>query len=228
MIVRGLRVIALMGSIIVPLYLFLVVVNVNVALVAGSFGHILGCPGTIDVNLLGRLVLLPVVNFTLTGVVPLQPRCTMKIVLLILYPNNAASGLFAFLTGNSMTLSIAVATVTDVVAMFDVPVILDFSLVRFVNTKDRFRLPVVGAVVSLFIVAVLPVDVNVLVGHFTPEITSDSRMLISHFNIAFLAFLIIFLDCMRESVVIRTLVTANPMSLLLGLSAVTLNCCDDG
>lgn len=160
--------------------LALLVFRLKLALRARSFGLFHGHPHPVVTKLTNRVVLLPVLTFTLKRIFRLRPLFFVNVVLVTYSPNNDSSGVFSVVTGKSMTLSMSLATYDDVVALFAVPIVVRFTA-RFMSDglSVSVRLPMNDLVVRGLILVLLPVMTNVLAEHCHPRVTRELRGVLS-------------------------------------------------
>ncbi len=161
--------------------LAVLVFSLKLALRVSSFGLFLHHPHPVLTKLFKRLVLLPTVTFTLTITFHLRPLFFVKLVLVTYSPNNDSSGVFSGLTGNSITLSMSLATYDDVLALVAVPVVVKLAA-HCIDFSDSIMigLPINGLVVRGLILVLIPVVLKLALHSFHPTLTTQLSGILSH------------------------------------------------
>ena len=143
---------------------------------------------------------------------PLEPEYAVGIMLLVVCPGGATSNMFTHLAKGDLALSITMTAVASLIAVFTIPLVLNFSLTYFMGAGTEFQLPII----------IVPVVIGKLTMAFAPNIATSLQVHVVKFGIAFLTFLMIFLIYVQQGVVIKSFTSIASVALLLNLSTMVL------
>jgi BASS family bile acid:Na+ symporter len=207
---------------IVPIGLFLVMIGMGLSLVPNDFARVFKAPKAVSVGLVNQLFFLPIIGFILANIMPLEPEYAVGIMLLVVCPGGATSNMFTHLAKGDVALSITMTAVASLIAVFTIPLVLNFSLTYFMGAGTEFQLPIITTLLTLMPIIIVPVVIGMLTKAFAPKIATRLQVHVAKFGICFLIFLMVFLIYVQQDVVIKAFTYIAPVALLLNLSTMAL------
>lgn len=151
-----------------PLALAFIMFALGLGLTLADFGRVFRRPRAIALGLLSQMLLLPVIGCLVCVLFRLPAEMAVGLMLLAACPGGASAGLITKLAGGETALSISLTAITSVLAVFSVPLVVDFSLRYFMGTGVAIGLPVLDVVRGVFVITTVPVALGMLLRHFRP------------------------------------------------------------
>lgn len=152
-----------------PLALAFIMLTLGLGLTIGDFARVFRQPRAIAIGLVSQMLMLPMLAIGLSVVVPLTPEMAVGLILLSACPGGASAGLITKLAGGETALSISLTAITSVLAVFSVPLIVNFALQQHTGTSLTTELPVLDVVRGVFIITTVPVTLGMLLRHLKPQ-----------------------------------------------------------
>jgi BASS family bile acid:Na+ symporter len=120
-----------------------------------DFIRCLSRPWPLLVGLLCQIVILPLFCLALVYVADLPPAISVGMMLLAASPGGTSAAIYTHLARGDLALSLILAAVTSVVALFSLPVIVNFSMIAFYGEASTVRLEL-HQVLQIFVIAIIP------------------------------------------------------------------------
>ena len=135
-----------------------------------SFTNVARNPRAVIVGMTGQLILLPVIAFTLAYILNLPPVYFMGIVLIACCPGGSSSNVFSMLAKGNVALSVTLTAISSIVAMFTLPVIMEF-VANFVSEQSgiEIHMPFGKLIVQNIVLLFVPLIIGILFRKFYPE-----------------------------------------------------------
>lgn len=149
-------------SIGLPVALVIIMFGLGLSLRLQDFTRCFARPWPLVVGLFCQVVILPIVCFGLVYVANLPPAISVGMMLLAASPGGPSAAIYTHLARGDLALSLILAAVTSVVALFSLPIIANLSLVAFMGQESDVRIEV-HQVLQIFLIAIVPALVGVFV-----------------------------------------------------------------
>lgn len=195
--------------------MFLLGIDIN----KKAFTDIARNPKAVLLGLVGQLVILPVLAFSIAWILKLPPVYFMGLVLVACCPGGSSSNVFSMLAKGDVALSVTLTAISSIITLFTLPVIMEF-VTRAVSDLSgvRIELPVGKLLVQNIILLLVPLAAGSLFRNLFPEAAVRVRKILGKMAFPALMFLaaVFFLQYKKE-------IADNFAS--LGLSAAMLIIC---
>jgi bile acid:Na+ symporter, BASS family len=150
-------------NVIMPLALGIIMLGLGLSLTLDDFKRVLTYPRAVAVGLFCQMILLPAVA---VGVAHL-----FELPALAAAPGGATANLFSHLAKGDVALNITLTAVNSLLALFTLPLIVNWSLVHFMGEGQVIPM-VFDKVLQVFVIVLGPVAIGMAVRRSTPE-TAD-------------------------------------------------------
>lgn len=195
--------------------MFLLGIDIN----KKAFTDIARNPKAVLLGLVGQLVILPILAFSIAWILKLPPVYFMGLVLVACCPGGSSSNVFSMLAKGDVALSVTLTAISSIITLFTLPVIMEF-VTRAVSDLSgvKIELPVGKLLVQNIILLLVPLAAGSLFRNLFPEAAVRVRKILGKMAFPALMFLaaVFFLQYKKE-------IADNFAS--LGLSAAMLIIC---
>jgi len=188
----------LLTKIILPLALFLIMFGLGLSLTIAHFKAVMQTPKAVLIGLIGQLLLLPLLAFTLAWSLSLSAELAVGLMIIALAPGGATSNMFTYLFKGDVSLSISLTAVVSIVTSFSLPIGLLLSMQFFMGSEAAVELPLLKTLIQLFAITLLPVGLGMWVLSRWSSLANKLESFIKGFSIFFL-FLIIVLIVLKNA-----------------------------
>lgn len=195
--------------------MFLLGIDIN----KKAFTDIARNPKAVLLGLVGQLVILPILAFSIAWILKLPSVYFMGLVLVACCPGGSSSNVFSMLAKGDVALSVTLTAISSIITLFTLPVIMEF-VTRAVSDLSgvKIELPVGKLLVQNIILLLVPLAAGSLFRNLFPEAAVRVRKILGKMAFPALMFLaaVFFLQYKKE-------IADNFAS--LGLSAAMLIIC---
>ena len=146
--------------------MFLLGIDIN----KKAFTDIAHNPKPILLGLIGQLVILPVIAFSIAWLLKLPPVYFMGLVLVACCPGGSSSNVFSMLAKGDVALSVTLTALSSLITLFTLPVIMEFVTETVSDMSGAsIELPVGKLIVQNIVLLFVPLFAGSLFKHFCPE-----------------------------------------------------------
>ena len=166
-----------------------------------AFINVLRNPKTVILGMVGQIVLLPAIAFTLAWMLDMPPVYFMGLVLVACCPGGSSSNVFSMLAKGDVALSVTLTAVSSIITLFTLPAIMELTS-QFVsqNTGIAIELPIGKLLIQNIVLLFVPLVAGWLFSHVKPVLASKANKVLN--KIAFPALmtlaLLFFLQYTQE------------------------------
>lgn len=166
-----------------------------------AFINVLRNPKAVILGMVGQIVLLPAIAFTLAWMLDMPPVYFMGLVLVACCPGGSSSNVFSMLAKGDVALSVTLTAVSSIITLFTLPVIMELTS-QFVsqNTGIAIELPIGRLLIQNIVLLFVPLVAGWLFSHVKPVLASKANKVLN--KIAFPALmtlaLLFFLQYTQE------------------------------
>lgn len=166
-----------------------------------AFINVLRNPKAVILGMVGQIVLLPAIAFTLAWILDMPPVYFMGLVLVACCPGGSSSNVFSMLAKGNVALSVTLTAVSSIITLFTLPVIMELTS-QFVsqNTGIAIELPIGRLLIQNIVLLFVPLVAGWLFSHVKPVLASKANKVLN--KIAFPALmtlaLLFFLQYTQE------------------------------
>lgn len=172
-------------------------------------------------GMVGQLLVLPLLAWTIAQILHLSPIFTIGLVLIACCPGGSSSNVFSMLAKGDVALSVSLTAISSIITLFTVPLILQYTTAA-VGEAVGVTLPVGNLLVQNLLTMLLPILLGIGVRRFWPKAAAAIERILS--KMAFPALMLlagIFFVQHRTTIVDNFLTLGTAVTILL-LCAITV------
>lgn len=158
-------------TVFMPLALGIVMLGLGLSLTVDDFKRVLNYPRAVMIGLFCQMILLPAVAVGVAHLFHLQAALAVGLMLLAAAPGGATANLFSHLAKGDVALNITLTAVNSLLALFTLPLIVNWSLVHFMGEGQVIPM-VLSKIIEVFVIVLGPVAIGMAVRRSTPA-TAD-------------------------------------------------------
>lgn len=134
-----------------------------------AFINVARRPKAVVLGMVGQIILLPLIAFTLAWTLDLPPVYFMGLVLIACCPGGSSSNVFSMLAKGDVALSVTLTAVSSIITLFTLPVIMEFTS-YFVshNAGTTIELPVGKLLMQNIVLFFIPLLAGLLLRYKRP------------------------------------------------------------
>lgn len=152
-----------LGAWVTPL-LMVIMLGMGMTLRGSDFGIVARKPFALVIGILAQFVIMPLTGFALVTVLDLDPAIAVGVILVAAAPGGTASNVMVFLAKGDTALSVAMTTVSTLVA----PVITPLLVLWLAG--DYLPVDPAGLFLSIVQIVIVPIVVGLLLRRFLPRV----------------------------------------------------------
>ncbi|MCK7608820.1 bile acid:sodium symporter family protein [Acinetobacter portensis] len=176
-------------TVLLPLALAIIMIGLGLELTLNDFKRVSKHPKAVLIALFCQLVILVGVAFLLCKVLSLPALLAVGLMLLAASPGGSTANLFSYLFKGDIALNISLTAINSVVAAITLPLIMNFSILHFMQENQQITLPL-SKIVQVFAIIIVPVGIGMLIRHYAPKLTEKLNKPLRIFAIVFLIAII--------------------------------------
>jgi bile acid:Na+ symporter, BASS family len=176
-----------------PVALAIIMLGMGLSLVPEDFQRVKKYPKAVLIGLISQLILLPIIGFIITKVVPMQPTIAMGLMIIALCPGGVSSNVITFLAKGDVALSVTLTAFSSVITVFTIPVLGNLAYQHFIGQTAAIALPIGATILQIFLMTLLPIGLGMTVRQIFPEVARRLEKVTNRLAVAFLALIILIL-----------------------------------
>ncbi|MDX2228631.1 MAG: bile acid:sodium symporter family protein [Leptolyngbyaceae cyanobacterium bins.349] len=181
----------ILTAVLLPTALAIIMLGMGLTLVPDDFRRIRRYPKAVVIGLLCQLVLLPLIGFAITQVVPMQPAIAVGLMILAICPGGPSSNLITYFARGDVALSITLTAFSSTITVFTIPILTQMALQYFMGQASAITLPVGQMMGQVFLITLFPVSIGMVIRHQVPILAAKLERVISRLAIAFLVLIVL-------------------------------------
>ena len=135
-----------------------------------AFADIAHNPKAVMLGLIGQIVILPILAFSIAWLLKLPPVYFMGLVLVACCPGGSSSNVFSLLAKGDVALSVTLTALSSIITLFTLPVIMEFVTEAVSDMSGvSIELPVGKLLVQNIVLLFVPLIAGSMFKHFCPE-----------------------------------------------------------
>lgn len=205
-------------DVLLPAALGFIMFALGITLVPADFTRLLERPRAVLAGLIGQMLLLPLVAWTLALTFRLPPEMAVGLVILGACPGGASSGLITHLARGETALSITLTAITSLAALASVPLIINGGLQTFLGASDAVELPLGKLVRGVFFITTVPVAAGMLLRAWRPALTARIERTTGRVATTLFVLIVIATFVNQREVLLANMATVGPAAALLNLA----------
>jgi BASS family bile acid:Na+ symporter len=184
-------------AVLLPTGLAIVMLGMGLTLLPEDFQRVTRYPKAVALGLTGQLLILPIVGFSVTSVVPMPPEIAVGLMVVAICPGGASSNLITYLAKGDVALSVTLTALSSAITVFTIPVLGNLTLRHFIGQNAAIALPIGQTMLQIFLMTIVPVILGMLIRQQFPDLARRLEKVTNRLAIAIL-FLIISAIIVRE------------------------------
>lgn len=155
-----------------------------------AFTDIAHNPKAVLLGMVGQLIILPVIAFSVAWILKLPPVYFIGLVLVACCPGGSSSNVFSMLAKGDVALSVTLTALSSIITLFTLPVIMEFVTAAVSEMSGvSIELPVGKLIVQNIVLLFVPLFAGSLFKHFLPEAAVKVRKILG--KLAFPALMVL-------------------------------------
>lgn len=147
---------SLFTAVLLPLVLASIMFGMGLSLQKKDFVRLIKVPKPIFIGLLGQLLLLPALAFSIAVLTNAQEEVAIGLMILSVCPGGTTSNLFAHLAKANLALSISLTAITTIICVFTTPLMIAFSIDYFSESAPA-QFSLLSTSLGLIVITLIPV-----------------------------------------------------------------------
>lgn len=134
-----------------------------------AFINVARQPKAVVLGMVGQIILLPLIAFTLAWTLNLPPVYFMGLVLIACCPGGSSSNIFSMLAKGDTALSVTLTAVSSIITLFTLPIIMEFtSYYVSHNAGTTIELPIGKLLMQNIVLFFIPLLAGMLLRYKSP------------------------------------------------------------
>ena len=134
-----------------------------------AFINVARHPKAVVLGMVGQIILLPLIAFTLAWTLNLPPVYFMGLVLIACCPGGSSSNVFSMLAKGDTALSVTLTAVSSIITLFTLPIIMEFtSYYVSHNAGTTIELPIGKLLMQNIVLFFIPLLAGMLLRYKSP------------------------------------------------------------
>lgn len=150
-----------------PVALGIIMFGLGLSLTLADFARVVKYPKPVVIGLVCQILLLPFICFLIANGFGLAPALAVGLMLLAASPGGTTANLFSHLAHGDVALNITLTAVNSLIAILTMPLLVNLSLVYFMEADQAIPLQF-AKVLQVFAIVLVPVTLGMLVRRLTP------------------------------------------------------------
>lgn len=202
-------------NLLLPLALGIIMLGLGLSLTVADFRNVLTKPKAVIIALVCQVVILPIACVGVCYAFGLSPALAVGMMLLAASPGGTSANLYSHLADGDVALNITLTAINSALAMFTLPLIVNWSLAHFMDADTAIPLQF-AKVAQVFAIVLVPVIIGMILRSRFPGLAAMMEKPVKILSAVFLAA-IVLVAIIQEW---ETLMTWAPV---VGLAALAFN-----
>ena len=178
--------IVLLGHILIPATVFIIMMCLGLDLRVEDFKRIFIHPKAIMTGICGQMILMPAIAFLIAAWFESSLVLQIGIVLLAACPGGPLSNSFVYLGKGRLDLSVSLTAINGFLALLTTPFIASLGIAIFAGQDTDIQLPVLKTIAQIFMVAILPIILGMIMRVKFPQIHTSHLHLVQRLAVLML------------------------------------------
>jgi BASS family bile acid:Na+ symporter len=177
-------------AILLPIALGIIMLGMGLSLLPADFQRVTRYPKAVAVGLASQLILLPILGFLITKLVPMQPEIAVGLMIVALCPGGPSSNLITYFAKGDVALSVTLTALSSTITVFTIPILANLVLQHFLGQSAVIELPIAQTMLQIFLITLVPVSIGMLIRHRFPRFAIRLEAMISKLAVVFLVLIV--------------------------------------
>lgn len=181
---------SVLSTVFLPLALGIIMLGLGLSLTLADFARVVKFPKPVLIGLGCQILLLPLACFFIAKGFQLEAALAVGMMLLAASPGGTTANLYSHLAHGDVALNITLTAVNSVIAILTMPLIVNLSLMHFMEGDQAIPLQF-GKVVQVFAIVLGPVAIGMWVRSRFPGFAERMQKPVKIVSALFLALIIL-------------------------------------
>ncbi len=154
------------SDILLPFTLGIITLGMGLAIEGKDFAGIFRHPRSILVGLLSQMMVLPVIAFIISYLLPIDPVYKVGLIIIAACPGGATSNLVNFMLNGNVALSLSITVINSLITLITIPLIVRTGLQFYLGEHSLIRLPYGDTILNIFLIVAIPAAIGITIRHF--------------------------------------------------------------
>ena len=177
-------------AVLLPLVLASIMFGMGLSLQKKDFSRLLKVPKPIFIGLVGQLLLLPALAFSIAVLTNASEEVAIGLMILSVCPGGTTSNLFAHLARANLALSISLTAITTIICVFTTPLMIAFSIDYF-SESAPVKFSLLSTSLGLIVITLMPVLLGMFVRKHYINFALQAEPIFRKLAIVFMILLIV-------------------------------------
>ena len=174
-----------------PFSLAMITLAMGLGLTMNDFKVLWQKPKAAIIGMIGQLLVLPLLAFSVAFTLKLAPAFAVGLVLLAACPGGAHSNLLTSLAKGDVALSIALTAINGLLCIVSIPVYVYLATIAFTDSSTVITLPVGDTVLQLLLIVLLPLALGLELNHMAPKFAAIAETIVKGLAVCLLILIIV-------------------------------------
>jgi BASS family bile acid:Na+ symporter len=186
-----------------------------------DFQRITKYPKAVSVGLFSQILLLPIIGFVITKIVPMPPAIAVGLMIIAISPGGVSSNMITYLAGGDVALSVTLTVFSSIITIFTIPLLANLALNHFLGQSAAIALPIGTTMGQIFLITIIPTAIGMYIQYKFPKLARSLEKVTSRLAIGFLALIILILVIREWSRLPEFILQAGAGVVLLNIFSMT-------
>lgn len=179
-----------------PIAIGIIMLGIGFNLRTSDFKRVFIAPKAILSGLVGQLVILPLIGFTIAYLSPIDPIYKLGIVLIASCPGGTSSNIVTYMLKGRVALSVSITAFNSFLIILTIPFFLELGFQSFIAKELQVSLSLQQTFFEVLYTVLTPVLLGMFVNHNFPEFTDRLKKPLRYIlpAILFLVFTLVLLN----------------------------------
>ena len=210
-------------EVLLPLALAFIMFGMGLSLTIQDFTRLWKTPIAIGAGLLGQIILMPLIAFSICVLFELDAALAVGLMILAACPGGTLSNVFSQLAKANLALSVSLTAISTFICVFSTPFIIQFAVNYFSGDKI-IAFSILETAIGLFVVTLVPVIIGISIRHKFTLWAEKAEVYFRRFSLFFMVAMIIALVIKERALLISSFeqvffacLALNLITVMLGL-----------
>lgn len=210
-------------EVLLPLALAFIMFGMGLSLTIQDFTRLWKTPIAIGAGLLGQIILMPLIAFSICVLFELDAALAVGLMILAACPGGTLSNVFSQLAKANLALSVSLTAISTFICVFSTPFIIQFAVNNFSGDKI-IAFSILETAIGLFVVTLVPVIIGISIRHKFTLWAEKAEVYFRRFSLFFMVAMIIALVIKERALLISSFeqvffacLALNLITVMLGL-----------
>ena len=208
-------------TLILPIALALIMLGMGLSLKFEDFQRITKYPKAVSVGLFSQILLLPIIGFVITKIVPMPPAIAVGLMIIAISPGGVSSNMITYLACGDVALSVTLTVFSSIITIFTIPILANLALNHFLGQSAAIALPIGTTMGQIFLITIIPTAIGMYIQYKFPKLARSLEKVTSRLAIGFLALIILILVIREWSRLPEFILQAGAGVVLLNIFSMT-------